>query len=269
MVLSSILAIAWSVGGFAGSNLPYGFDYQMDIVGTTGYMTSAVYGTNDVVYYFDVISRFDLSYLTNDNQEVPTSTSDMAVYFKSVRSTVFYHSNLSDYTESYVVTWNVDTFYDYGEFDMIEDSVLYTEFRNDDVSFDLKYDLGGNTFVWSKENLTTYYDNISCKRGEFPATQFYDAVRSGFSIVSNDSYNAGYADGYSHGFDDGSNQDLVVAGIFTGILEIGLLPINMFLAVLNFDVLGINISSFVSALITIVVVITLVRAFIGNNEGGE
>lgn len=266
MVLSSILAIVWSVGGFVNSNLPYGFDSQMDINGYTGFVTSSVFCENDVVYYFDCVSRFDLSFLTNDVNELPSSTYDLAVYFRSVTTTILFHSNLSDYSESYTATFTINTFYGYGEFETIAESVLYTEFHDDNVGFDLKYDIGGNTFVWSKDNITGYYSTYSAKRGEFPAMQFLNAVKSGFSVFSNESYNTGFADGRAVGIQEGRQEDATIASIFSGILEVGLVPINFFLAIFNFEILGINITSFVTALLTVCLVIIMLRTMFGGGS---
>lgn len=267
MVLNSVLAIAWSVGGFTQSTLPYGFDYQMDITGNTGYITSAVFGSNDVVYYFDVVCRFDLSYLTNDDHEVPQTTYDLAVYFKSISGTCYYHSNLSDYVESYNFTLTIDKFFDYGDFSDIGSSFLYTEFSNDNVDFSLKYDLDGFTYLWEKDNLTNYYSTSSEKWCAFPPNTFLSAVRSGFGQFSYDAYNQGYSDGRAVGYQEGRQEDATIASIFSGILEVGLVPINFFLAIFNFEIMGINITSFVTALLTVCLVIILFRTLFGG--GGD
>ena len=59
--------------------------------------------------------------------------------------------------------------------------------------------------------------------------------------------------------------------IFQGIFNIGLMPVNFFLGVLNFEVFGINIGAFVSALLTLAIVIIIVRIIFsgGNGKGKE
>ena len=78
----------------------------------------------------------------------------------------------------------------------------------------------------------------------------------------------GYQDGYYQGVLDSSESSSTALTIFTGILEVGLLPVNVFLQVLNFEVFGINISGLVSGFLTIAVIIIIVRFLFGgkNNE---
>lgn len=77
----------------------------------------------------------------------------------------------------------------------------------------------------------------------------------------------GYNTGYTQGYQDGSSQDEIATSIFVGILDIALLPINMFLRILNFEVFGINIGGFVSALLTIAIVVIIMRIVVsGGNK---
>lgn len=89
----------------------------------------------------------------------------------------------------------------------------------------------------------------------------------------NDGYADGNADGYGEGWNEGyrfaDNQDAVASSIFIGIIDVALLPINFFLACLNFEVFGINIGSMVTALLTVMIVIIIVRVvFGGGNKNG-
>lgn len=109
------------------------------------------------------------------------------------------------------------------------------------------------------------------------------------SIVSDNSYSygveVGYQDGYNDGVSDGIQQgyqdgydaavqdladyDQTALTIFTGIVSVGLLPVNVFLQILNFEVFGINIGAFVSSLITVAIIVIVIRMVTGNSGGGK
>lgn len=97
-----------------------------------------------------------------------------------------------------------------------------------------------------------------------------------FNILGDDFYNEGYHDGYEDGYDigyadgygDGVNVDGTTATIFNGIMTIGLTPINFFLGIFNFNILGINITGFVTALLSVCLVIIVLRLFTGSNAKG-
>ena len=81
----------------------------------------------------------------------------------------------------------------------------------------------------------------------------------------NNGYQAGYDDGYSIGF----NADSTAASIFSGILQIGLLPINFFLAIFNFEILGINLSGFIRALFTVAITIIVIKTIFGGKGASD
>lgn len=86
----------------------------------------------------------------------------------------------------------------------------------------------------------------------------------------NDGYSTGFSFGYGNGFNDGQSVDQTVTTIFNGIFGIALLPINMFLNIFNFEVMGINISGIVTALLTVAVIVIVVKFVSGKNvSGGE
>ena len=79
-----------------------------------------------------------------------------------------------------------------------------------------------------------------------------------------ESYNQGYAAGYVVG----STSDSTITQIFSGILQVGLIPVNFFLAIFNFEILGINISGFISAMMTVAITVIIVRLVIGGKSDG-
>lgn len=77
----------------------------------------------------------------------------------------------------------------------------------------------------------------------------------------------GYGNGYSAGYTEGVATNGTAFTIFNGILGIGMLPINVFLAMLNWEVFGINISNFVMSIMTLAITIWVISTFTGKKEG--
>lgn len=83
-------------------------------------------------------------------------------------------------------------------------------------------------------------------------------------------YDEGYSDGrtvgYREGFSAASHEDEDIAAIFNGITNIGLLPLNMFLGMFNFDILGINMTEFVMAILSISVIVVIIKSVTGGKK---
>lgn len=92
---------------------------------------------------------------------------------------------------------------------------------------------------------------------------YTDGYRDGEENGTATGYNTGYSDGYANGV----NTDQTAFTIFNGILTIGMIPINVFLAMFDFTVLGINISNFVMSLLTVLVTIWVIRIITGGGKG--
>lgn len=91
-----------------------------------------------------------------------------------------------------------------------------------------------------------------------------------FSLWSSSSasYDRGYQAGYDKGYSDGDSVNENMATIFSGIIDIGLLPINVFLDIFNFEVFGINFKPLVAGLLTALIAIIIFRMFVGKGGGG-
>lgn len=76
-------------------------------------------------------------------------------------------------------------------------------------------------------------------------------------------YNQGYTDGYNNG----SSQDETVATIFSGILQVAFVPVNFFLSIFNFEILGVNLSAFIRAIFTVAITIIVIKMITG--KGGD
>ena len=93
---------------------------------------------------------------------------------------------------------------------------------------------------------------------------------NGYTEGYNDGTNYGYQTGYTDGYNEAVTQDETAVVIFSGIISVALIPINFFLACLNFEVFGINIGAFVSALLTVAIVVIITRMIVsGGNGGGD
>lgn len=93
---------------------------------------------------------------------------------------------------------------------------------------------------------------------------FADGVESQ-QMEMTDTYNAGYSAGYQAGYD----TDSTIGTIFSGIIQIALVPVNFFLGVFNFEILGINLRAFIQALFTVAITIIIVKAVLGSKGGGS
>lgn len=109
--------------------------------------------------------------------------------------------------------------------------------------------------------------NLDCVFTMFQAVPPSSVYNDGYNNGFNDGTSSGYQTGYRDGVIYGETVDDTALTIFTGIVDIGLLPVNVFLAMLNFEVFGINIGGLVSSLMTVAVGLILWRVVMGGNSG--
>lgn len=127
----------------------------------------------------------------------------------------------------------------------------------------------------SSEPLDVSYDDIPTSKMvvSLNATNFFTYINDYCGAMYGDDitaiYDEGYSNGYADGFNNGVAVDTTAVTIFNGILNIALVPINFFLAMFNFEVLGINISQLVSSILSICLVIIVVRFVTGKSQGGS
>lgn len=171
---------------------------------------------------------------------------------------------------------------------------FYIQFQGQQLFFVEKTPLAQNESIIDTFNLPTYVFPSSSERIGFCFDSssvsadlrglITNFVENGYSLGFNEGYNSGYTNGlddglsqgYQTGYTDGYsvavNQDTTAAIIFTGILEVALLPVNVFLAIFNYEVFGINISGLVASLLTVAVVVIIIRVILaksGGNGGGS
>jgi len=93
----------------------------------------------------------------------------------------------------------------------------------------------------------------------------------GYWIGYDEGYDTGYeygdSVGYQRGFSEGFSADTTALTIFSGILAIGTLPINIFLSFFNFEVLGINFSELVSSMLSVCVCLIIIKKVFATDTG--
>lgn len=128
-----------------------------------------------------------------------------------------------------------------------------------------------NVFVANPNNVSVRFDLDDLYKQLVNAFNMgiggYDA---GYQVGYGEGENAGYDNGYDTGYADGYTEGVETNGtaftIFNGIIGIGMLPINVFLAMLNWEVFGINISNFVMSILTLAITIYVISTFTGKKD---
>lgn len=170
-----------------------------------------------------------------------------------------------------------------------EDGVLYnvTEFCPSFSPYALMHGYGENEELIGEFYPMVYGFSFYCVDRQ----DYYQFIHAPFkcSIYGVNDEEGSYSAGYSAGIDDGfakgqaigqqygyaqgikyaQEQNSTALTIFQGIINIALIPINFFLACLNFEVFGINIGGAVSALLTVCIVVILCRTIFSGGTGSK
>lgn len=125
--------------------------------------------------------------------------------------------------------------------------------------------LGAVTYYQQTTRSEFVYNKTTTKKFAFH-NWTDDGYNSGYDTGYSDGVSKGYQEGYSNGYTEADNQDSTALSIFTGIINVGLLPVNFFLNMLNFEVFGINIGAIVSATLTIAIVVIIIRVITGKKN---
>lgn len=213
------------------------------------------------------------------------STSDYQFTYQGFKGTIYIYDS-TEHTAS-------DFLYTSEESDYVEVDFTINEFTTFEVSTNLTTDDGSYDY-----NIDIHFPSgvsscsISVPSYVFNADFIFDtSVQIIWSpiinydipnIVDGNSFNVGINEGYEQGFADGTQagrqqgfadgvrhaqeQDQTALTIFEGIVTVALVPINFFLAIFNFEIFGINISGFVSALLTVSIIIIIVRFMTGQKQ---
>lgn len=93
---------------------------------------------------------------------------------------------------------------------------------------------------------------------------YSNGYSNGYSSGYNSGLSTGYSNGYSQGYVDADNEDAVVNSIFGGILQIAMLPVNFFMSIFDFEILGISIKNIVLSLLSVSLVVIVSKAVFGG-----
>lgn len=147
---------------------------------------------------------------------------------------------------------------------------FYMDYDDDYFYIEKAY---SGSLIGSEISLTLSFDielmPVNFVNGEEYQTGYTDGWNNGNDHGFDDGYRNGYSDGASDAWEEASQQDGTAMTIFSGIVTVGLLPINFFLGILNFEVFGINIGGLVAGFLTIAIVIIIVRIIFAGGNGSS
>lgn len=130
-------------------------------------------------------------------------------------------------------------------------SFLFTLLGSDQLSYQEGYNTGYDVGYIAGEN-----------KG------YTDGAEDGYDFGYDDGYSQGYDAGeifgYQDGFSAGQDSDSTATTIFAGVLDVSMIPVNVFLLMFNYEVFGINIAGFITGLITIAMIIIIIRFVLGR-----
>lgn len=96
---------------------------------------------------------------------------------------------------------------------------------------------------------------------------YLDGYNNGYNDAKSPYYNKGYFDGKKYGYETGYNKginesnDYTFLGLISACIDA---PITYFTSLFNFELLGVNISSFLTAIFTLCIIVTVVRLCLGR-----
>ena len=108
-------------------------------------------------------------------------------------------------------------------------------------------------------NVRNYPTDSTFVKLNIKVVGFYGYINENSSIVSGN-YNNGYSDGYYTG-GNGADLDYTIKNGFFAILDA---PFNVLKNALNFSIFGINLSTFVITLVSLIILFWVIRKFKSN-----
>lgn len=121
---------------------------------------------------------------------------------------------------------------------------------------DTGYNFGFNsrTYYLASTDSSLYQQGYQSGLTQGYQNGYNSGYNQGTQDVSQSQYNAGYDYGYSQGVLEANNYSFV--GLISAVIDV---PIKAFTSLFNFDLLGVNMLSFVTALFTLAVIITIIK----------
>lgn len=257
------------------------------------------YGYNDLLYATNMKIHFDADiYYNGYNSQIQGETPDFLIKNMHMSATLYWYNSLNDGTWYDIDTNESTTYISFGgevTYNNIDSYSPFVSFElTDVVDWKIYNPLGhnGHGEEWTgglwipfesngtqsykytlKFNQLKYTLTQMCRQAYSSSNQYGKGWDDGYNQGVQDGKEQGSAEswqeGYTQGFTDADNYDETALVIFDGILSIGLLPVNFFLAILNFEVFDINIGAFVSALLTVAIIVIIVRMVVSGGNGGD
>lgn len=264
MILQALFLTLTTLSSGAGSL----YQYSAQVVTSASYTLTF---SNDTFVQNDIEFTFKLSYNNDEDYRLElfkyniTSTSfddEGEVYGSpSVASYTFSEYLIfNPYTQNVVVNESLDG----SEIDFR----LTVDGSNQVLLSTTPFGLIGSSLV-SNFDPVIQFDNIEWSV-LIRSSNYYQSGNAdydnGYNVGYTDGSQAGYQTGYTDGYNQGAVQDETAVVIFNGIINVALLPVNVFLQILNFEVFGINFGGLASAFLTIAIVIIIVRIITGKKN---
>jgi len=258
------------------------YDVTIDGVNNTGRL--GIFGNFDCIYYSSINNREYNSFAFRNLSDDLLYTDD---YFEFGVSYNLYQSTYINAFLSLSINTTYDLSFSYGTLNLgllhTSSDTEYLTYRVDadffidnDIGFreiaDDVFDVYYSFYLYDEETFD-FYQNHNLYETYYN-NGYADGVQSGNSSYYETGYDVGFDDGRAVGeqigFADGvefaMNEDGHIAVIFANILNVALLPVNVFLTILNFEVFGINIGGFVSGLLTVAIVVIIIQSFTGGKK---
>lgn len=252
-------------GGYDTDNFSFTYEYIFN-----GYMFFN--GSND--FSFEYNKATAISYIDYNQGDVSSLIGSYTFYDSVYTLKPFLLNN-----------WNFPSFLGYTSFDFdseVEKIYQHTQFKINNVAseWDLiiyddynsgnyeGYSVSYEILVALQPIFKTDLNNTMSNLISIMFTDYGRGYSEGYTSGYDDGVSVAYSSGYTDGYNDGIDVDSTAYTIFNGILNVGMLPINFFLAIFNFEILGINISALVSAGLSVCLVIIVSKSVFGG-KGSE
>lgn len=261
ILLTTLWLGALSITGFSSSTGTYDKQITLnDYEKAPALVFGATGSSSHYVVESSVNINFNMSYDSSD---------DSSYFLWNFRFNVHaseYYINSSGTREleetvtySYQPNWEITPSSYNQEFERTKFTIVVND---DEMSIHHFYD---DVLVDSESVTLDFYAQPEVNRLQisFNTTNFFQEVDD-LLHFSKASYDAGYSQGNLDGALDGVQMNPEMFTIFNGILNIAMIPVNVFLAIFNFEVFGINLASAVTALLSICILIVVIKMVTGG-----
>lgn len=276
MILNEFLTVLYI--SFLAVSSPYNANYEHSA--NIGYQSQlkpcVVESTDDNSCFIDATFNMTAHLSYNDETSYLVDTFKFSVYldfyYVSQNGTATKQDSLSysispnwsvnqsGWSSSKLATFNFTYGIDH------DDDNLYIKFYDDNTLVDQKRLNTDNSYYY--HSYVNYHIDTSYLADAI-STRLIALHQSDAELTQawQDGYDEGRVKGYQEGAGHQMNPEMFT--IFNGILNVAMVPVNVFLRIFNWEVYGINIASMVSALLSIAVLIIIIRLVTGKSSSGD